>query len=216
MSEHVIEIDIESEIQKIVRQLDSLPDQIAAPRILQQALNSAGRKVRKQIVQNAQGEYAIKERKVLRDKEKGAPQVLPANTSNLTTVIRSRGPMQDIMTFMTRPNAKTGAAAAKVLSSSSFKSLEKDHLKAFVTKFESGHVAIVQRDPPQKYTDARMKEKRVKKYGPKADMTRIRKLLSPSVPHMLNNEAVRGPAEDMTYELLQAEIQKRIDKIKLG
>lgn len=216
MSENVIEIDIESEIQKIIAQLHSLPDQVAAPRILQQALNSAGRKVRRQIVLNAQGEYAIKKRKVLRDKDEGAPQVLTASTSDLTTVIRSRGPMQDIMTFMTRPNMETGAAAARVLSSSSFKSLETDRLKAFVTRFGSGHVAIVQRDPPRKYSVAKSISKRREKYGAKADMTKIKKLLSPSVPHMLSNEAVRGPAEDMTYELLQAEIQRRIDKLNLG
>ena len=47
-------------------------------------------------------------------------------------------------------------------------------------------------------------------------MTKIRKLLSPSVPHMLDNEAVRGQAEEQTYALLQAEIQKRIDQINLS
>lgn len=216
MSENVIEIDIESEIQKIIQQLDSLPDQIAAPKVLKNALNSAGRKVRRQIVRNAQGEYAIKERKVLRDKEEGAPQVLSASTSNLTTVIRSRGPMQDIMTFMTRPNTETGAAAAKVFSSGSLSPLEMHGLKAFVVKFSSGHVAIVQRAPPQRYSDSESISKRIKKYGPRPDMTKIRKLLSPSVPHMLNNEAVRGPAEELTYALLQAEIQKRIDQINLS
>ena len=103
-----------------------------------------------------------------------------------------------------------------MLSSSSFKPLEVNGLKAFVARFESKHVAIIQRDPPQKYSESKFIEKRNKKYGPKPDMTKIKKLLSPSVPHMLNNEAVRGPAEDMTYELLQAEIRRRIEKIKLG
>lgn len=216
MSENVIEIDVESEIQKIIQQLDSLSDQVAAPRILQQALNSAGRKVRKQFIIGAYGKYALKDRKVLKDKSKGGPELLTASTSNLTAVIRSRGPMQEIMTFMTRPNTATGAAAAKVLSSNPFRPLGTDRLKAFVARFSSRHIAIVQRDPPRKYSDAKSKSRRVKLYGPKADMTKIKKLLSPSVPHMLNNEAVRGPAEDMTYELLQAEIQRRIDKIKLG
>ena len=47
-------------------------------------------------------------------------------------------------------------------------------------------------------------------------MTKIRKLLSPSVPHMLDSETVRGQAEELTYEILQAEIQKRIDQIHLN
>lgn len=216
MSEEIIRIDIESELQRVIGQLHSLPDQVASPKLLKNALNAAARKVRKQIVRDARGEYAIKRREVLRDKSEGGPEVLTASASNLSAAIRSRGPMQDIMTFMTRPNTATGAAAARVLSSGSLKPLEIHGLKAFVTTFSNGHVAIVQRAPPQRYSDAKSRGNRIKHYGPKADMTKIKKLLSPSVPHMLNNEAVRGPAEDMTYELLQAEIQKRIDRIKLG
>ena len=216
MSEDVIQIDIESELRKVIGRLHDLPDQIAAPKLLKNALNSTARKVRKQMVRDVQGEYAIKKRKVLRDKSEGAPQVLTASTSNLSAAIRSRGPMQDIMTFMTRPNTATGAAAARVLSSGSLRPLEIHGLKAFVTTFSNGHVAIVQRAPPQRYSDAKSRSSRVKRYGAKADMTKIRKLLSPSVPHMLDNEAVRGQAEELTYEILQAEIQKRIDQIHLN
>lgn len=196
MSEHVIEIDIESEIQKIVRQLDSLSDQIASPKLLKNALNSAARKVRKQMVQDVKGEYAVTKQSILRDKAQGAPQVFTASPSNLSAAIHSRGAMQDIMSFKTRPNTETRPASAQVLASGTLKPLETNGLKAFLATFASGHTAIVDRRGPERVP--------------------IKKLLSPSVPHMLNNEAVRGPAEDMTYELLQAEIQKRIDKIKLG
>jgi hypothetical protein len=44
-------------------------------------------------------------------------------------------------------------------------------------------------------------------------MTRIKKLLSPAVPFMLGNETVRGQAEALAYETLQAEIDKRIAKV---
>ena len=90
MSEDVIQIDIESELQKVIGRLHDLPDQIAAPKLLKNALNSTARKVRKQMVRDVQGEYAIKKRKVLRDKSEGAPQVLTASTSNLSAAIRSR------------------------------------------------------------------------------------------------------------------------------
>lgn len=196
MSETVIEIDVESELQKIVQQLDSLPDQIAAPKLLKNALNSAARKVRKQMVQDVQKTYAISRKKVLRDKSEGGPQVYTASVSNLFAAIHARGHMQDIMTFRTRRNTKNRPAAARVLASSSLKDLEIHGIKAFLATFSSGHTAIVQREGEKPMP--------------------LKKLLSPSVPHMLNNEAVRGPAEDMTYELLQAEIQKRIDKIRLG
>ena len=190
--ESIVQIDVDAELQKIIRQLNSLPDQIAAPDILKNALNATARKVRKQLVKDAKGQYAIKDTEVLKDEDRGAPKVLAATTANMSAAIQSRGPMQEIMTFMTRPNQGAGAAAAKVLASGGMKSLEIDGLKAFVTKFASGHVAIVQRRGP--------------------DRLPVKKLLSPAVPFMLGNEAVISQAEALTYETLQAEIQKRIDK----
>ena len=211
-TEGVIHIDVEGELQKIIQQLDRLPDQIAAPNILASALNTAGRKVRKQIVKDAKGVYAIKKKKVLTDTSQGAPKLFTASQSTMEAVIRSKGPMQDIMNFMTRPNKGTGAAAAKVLSSSSMKPLIKGDLKAFVTTFATGHVAIVQRDPPATYT-SRYGAARRNLYGANADMTKIKKLLSPAVPHMLGNETVRDQAEVLAYETLQAEIQKRVERV---
>ena len=43
-------------------------------------------------------------------------------------------------------------------------------------------------------------------------MTKIKKLLSPAVPHMLGNEEVMAQAEQLTFSVLEAEVQKRIDK----
>lgn len=193
MSESMIQIDVEGELQKIIQQLDRLPDQIAAPNILKNAVNATARKVRKQLVKDAKGEYAIKDTKGLKDESKGAPKVLTASAANMTAAVRSRGPMQDIMAFMTRPNQGTGAAAAQIMASGSMKPLEMGGLKAFVTKFASGHVAIVQRKG--------------------ADRLPVKKLLSPAVPVMLGNERVRSQAEALAYETLQAEIDKRIAKV---
>lgn len=192
-TEAIISIDVEEELQKIIQRLNRLQDQIAAPNILKNALNATARKVRKQLVKDAKGEYAIKNAKVMKDESQGAPKVLTASTANMSAAIRSRGPMQDIMTFMTKPNTKTGAAAAQVLASGGMKPLKMDGLKAFVTKFASGHVAIVQRKG--------------------ADRLPVKKLLSPAVPFMLGNETVRGQAEALAYETLQAEIDKRIQEV---
>lgn len=191
--ESLVVIDTDHELTKIISKLNGLRNQLGAPDAFRKALNSTGRAVRKQIIKDAKGEYAISDRKALTDKKKGGPELLPASTSTLAATIRSRGPMQDIMAFMTRPNSETGAAAAKVLNSSQMKSLEVDGLKAFVARFSSGHVAIVQRLGPERLP--------------------VKKLLSPSVPHMLNNEAVRSKAEAMTYEMLQREIERQIDKV---
>ena len=120
-NESMIHIDVEEELQKIIQQLNRLSDQIAAPNILRNALNSTARKVRKQMVTDVKGEYAIKNTKALRDTAQGGPKVLTASSGSLSAAIRSRGPMQDSMSFMTRPNTKTGAARAKILSSGSLK-----------------------------------------------------------------------------------------------
>lgn len=210
-NEGTIRIDVEEELKKIISQLGTLQAQIAAPNILKNALNATARKVRKQIVKDAKGEYAIKNSKILKDESQGAPKVLTATAANMSAAIRSRGPMQDIMAFMTRPNQGTGAAAAQVLASSSMKPLEAGGLKAFVATFASGHTAIVQRHPPGEYSDG--KNARAAKYGAGADMTKLKKLLGPAVPHMLGNETVREQAEALTYATLEQEIQKRIDKV---
>ena len=192
-TEAMIRIDVEGELEKIIQRLNRLPDQIAAPNILKNAINSTARKVRKQLVKDAKGEYAVKNTKALKDESQGGPKVLTATTANMSAAIQSRGPMQDIMAFMTRPNTKTGAAAAKVLASGGMKPLEMGDLKAFVTKFASGHVAIVQRKG--------------------AERLPVKKLLSPAVPLMLGNETVRNQAEVLAYEILQGEIDKRIQKV---
>ena len=192
-TEAMIRIDVEGELEKIIQRLNRLPDQIAAPNILKNAINSTARKVRKQLVKDAKGEYAVKNTKALKDESQGGPKVLTATTANMSAAIQSRGPMQDIMAFMTRPNTKTGAAAAQVLASGGMKPLEMGGLKAFVTKFASGHVAIVQRKG--------------------AERLPVKKLLSPAVPLMLGNETVRNQAEVLAYEILQGEIDKRIQKV---
>lgn len=206
-----LEIDAEAQIRAIVQKLDRLPDQIAAPNILKNALNATARKVRKQFTKDAAGQYAIKDKSILKKEDQGAPKVYTASVSDLEAAIKSKGPMQDIMAFMTRPNTATGAAAAQVLKSGTMKALETGELKAFVTTFASGHTAIVQRHPPAEYSSGR--GQRADRYGSGADMTKIKKLLSPAVPHMLGNETVMAQAERLTFETLQAEIQKRIDKV---
>ena len=137
MSREIIQIDVDGEIAKMVSQLHSLPDQIASPQILRNALNSVARKVRKQMVQDVKSEYAVTKQKILRGKTQGAPQVLTASPSSLSAVIRSRGPMQDILSFKTRPNTADSAASAQIMASGNLKPLETHGLKAYLSTFAS-------------------------------------------------------------------------------
>lgn len=187
--ESILQIDTDEELAKIMAKLDGLPEMLGAPKILKNALNSTARKVRQQIIKDSKGRYALKQKKALQSESK----ILSASASTLEATVLSKGPMRDIMDFMTQPNTKTGAAAAKVLNESSMKPLEAGDLKAFITTFRSGHTAIVQRRG--------------------AERLPVKKLLSPAVPHMMGNEEVRAQAEAMAYANLQREIEKRIEQV---
>ena len=192
MSQNVtITIDAEAEIKEIIKKLDTLHDK--APSVLKNAINATARKVRTQMIKDAQSRYVVKDKGALKNEAKGGPKVYTARVTNLEAEIKSKGSMQDIMAFMTKPNTQAGAAAARVLNSGSFKALEVSGLKAFVATFKSGHQAIVQRKGK--------------------DRLPVKKLLSPAIPIMLGSEEISSKAEKLAYEVLQEEIQKRIDKI---
>lgn len=184
-----MQIDTDEELARVMRQLKTLPQQLGAPNVLKNALNSTARKVRRQIIKDSKGRYALKEKKALQSESK----ILSASASTLEAAVLAKGPMRDIMDFMTQPNTDTAAAAAKVLNSGAMKPLEAGGLKAFITTFRSGHTAIVQRRG--------------------AERLPVKKLLSPAVPHMMGNEEVRAEAEALAYETLQREIGKRIEQL---
>ena len=102
-----------------------------------------------------------------------------------------------IEAFKYKDNTSTDAARGKVLKASGLKSLQKGNLKAFITKFGSGHVSVVQRKGTSRLP--------------------LKKLLSPSIPTMVGNEAkVYGIVKPNIEKNLQKNIQKQIDKILGG
>ena len=125
----VLQIDTDEELARVMRQLKTLPQQLGAPNVLKNALNSTARKVRRQIIKDSKGRYALKEKKALQSESK----ILSASASTLEAAVLAKGPMRDIMDFMTQ------------LNSGAMKPLEAGGLKAFITTFRSGHTAIVQR-----------------------------------------------------------------------
>ena len=209
-----IEVDTQAEIVRIGQRLERLAFQ--APDILRLSINAAARKVRKQITKDAAGTYTIDE-SILKDRKMGAPSLKTAKPGNVEAVIRSRGPVNDLIDFLTRPNEPSSdAARVKVMQSGGLKLLERGGAPAVVVKFESGHVAVVQRVVGETYTVGGA-AKRVEKHGmPRRgqwpDMTRIKKLMGPSVPSMLANEEIQEKARAMLYMVLDQEIDKRIAK----
>ena len=104
-----IEVDTQAEIVRIGQRLA-----FQAPDILRLSINAAARKVRKQITKDAADTYTIDE-SILKDRSKGAPKVQTAKPGNIEAVIRSKGPVNDLMDFLVRPGSD--GAKAKVLQS---------------------------------------------------------------------------------------------------
>lgn len=204
--ELLVTVDVDTELEKVMRSLQKLPDQLAAPQILQKALTSTARKTRNRLIKDTGKRYALSKPDALKAESK-----IETNTSENSATIVSKGAMRDIMDFMTQPNSDTAAAAAQVLNSSSMSPLESNGMKAFVTRFSSGHIAIVQRQSGKKYTSTGASA-RIEKYGSKIDITKIKKLLSPAVPQMLGNKDSVDAAQALALELLNSELDKQIAK----
>ena len=120
----------------------------------------------------------------LKDMKAKAPQAL-------------KNAVNELADFKYKDNTSTDAARGKVLKASGLKSLQKGNLKAFITKFGSGHVSVVQRKGTSRLP--------------------LKKLLSPSIPTMVGNEAkVYGIVKPNIEKNLQKNIQKQIDKILGG
>nr|DAO33943.1 MAG TPA: minor tail protein [Caudoviricetes sp.] len=169
--------------------------------------------MKRKIGQRTRKRYAISDKKILTDRKQGGMYLERATGTSTEATLISMGGMVEVMAYMTRRNTETTAAMLKVLNESSFVGLgEKRGPKAFVATFESGHTAIVQRVSGEFYTRGRAK--REEKYGPKADMTKIRKLMAPAVP-MLYGKTYEEATQDY-YSILQKHIQREVERVLDG
>lgn len=206
-----IEVDTQGQIVAIGQRLEKLA--FEAPDVLRLSLNAAARKVRRQLVKDVAETYTVKD-STLKESGKGAPRLQTAKPGKLEAVIRSKGPMLDLLEFMVRSSDQ--GVQAKVLESGSLKFLERGGAAAFIGRFSSGHTAVLQRQVGQTYTFSGAKD-RIRRYGTPSngqwpDLTRVKKLLGPSVPGMMANETVQAGARELLYQVLDQEIDKRIQK----
>lgn len=165
-----------------------------APVVLKQALNATAKDARTMLANRAKDIYVIQKSKFNK-----AMEIKPAKLRKPEAFIVTAGAPLELIDFKTNPKVPSVGAArpeittGKVLVKSSMKRLEMGDLKAFVAKFKSGHVSIVQRRGP--------------------DRLPLRKLFSPSIPKMIGNEEeVYGAVKPKIAELLDANIRKYIKK----
>lgn len=186
----VFTVDDNGMVQTIANQLGEYADK--APTVLKQALNATAKDVRSMLAEQAKEIYIVQKSKFNK-----AMKIKNASARKLEALIVTAGAPLELIDFKTNPKKpSTGSArpdvmTGKVLVQSSMKRLEMGNLKAFVAKFKSGHVSIVQRKGPERLP--------------------VKKLLSPSIPKMIGNEKqVYGEVEPKIAELLDANIRKYI------
>lgn len=206
-----LQVDAEEPIQEVLKRLDDLPKMLESPKVVAAAINSTARITKNKIVKDTKERYATSNDSVYKNVSDGAPKIEAATGGNLTAAIVSSGSMQEIRDFDSKPNSGASAAAARVLSGSSMRSLEHQGVKAFLARFSSGHEAIVQRVPGDTYTSAGAST-RAQKWGAKSDMTRIEKLLSPSAPQMFGNSETVDAALEKAASVLDKQMEKQIEK----
>lgn len=210
----LIQFEFPEETLKMIE--DALGDMKSESRkVLKNAVNATARQAKKDLAKKAQETYAVKQTKF----SKEIPDAKKATVADPTATITIKGTATSLSDFKVTPStvasSRRSAAAvkAKVLLKSSMKDLtSQSGAKAFIARFASGHVTVVQRVPGEEYR--RDKEKRRKKYGRRIDVTRIKKLLSVSVPQMVGDqERVLGVVEPHIYSNLMSNIQKEITKV---
>lgn len=207
-----IEVDTQGQMVAIGQRLERLA--FEAPNVLRLSLNAAARQVRKQLTRDVADTYTVED-SVLKDSSKGAPRLQTAKPGRMEAVIRSRGPMLDLLEFMVRSSDR--GVQAKVLESGGLKFLERGGASAFIGQFANGHRAVLQRQVGQTYTMA-VAQVRIKQYGTPSngqwpDLTRVKKLLGPAVPSMMANEEVQDRGRALLYQVLNQEIDKRISRM---
>lgn len=185
-----LRLDLDAQMRDLSARLGQFRSE--APRAMANAMNKTARRIRRKITQDAKGRY------VLRDKTRlNATQVKLSNArpSQLTASMFAKGEMQELLDFMVseRPvGVNQTRYFASVLKSSALKAFDKDP-RPFLATFQSGHTAIVVRKGKKRFP--------------------LEKLLSPAVPHMLNNPRIAQEAREMMADLLPQTISQEIERI---
>jgi len=194
------------EIDEIINGLmDDMPKKI--PSVIKAAVNQTAKNTKKSLVPLAKEKYAVKAGRLKKD-----IKMKNATVRELEAIIESSGHMLGLIDFKVNPGkAYTGderpnSIKAKVIKANAQKEMvQKDGNgnatnKAFVVKFASGRLAVVERDP----------EKVARNTGREA----LKVLYSPSVTQLLGNkETLKNKIEPQVKESLRRYIFEQMDAL---
>lgn len=206
----VIDISIDAADQLLIveRMLGDLKGK--APSTLRNAVNATAKKMRTQLHQQAKKVYVTKEYNY-----KSEVEIRKATISTLTARLRTSGERTALSKHKVSPQRlahgkeRPKQYKAKVLKKSKLEAMRNGNLKAFLVRFKSGHLALVQRNPAEQYDDP---SERLKKYGMGADISRIVEKRSLSIAEMLGGKNVYGVVEPEMGSLLQQEVERFVEK----
>lgn len=173
--------------------------------VLRTAINNTAKQTVTLLVDEANRQYYITKGKV-----KKTMTTKKATAGNLQAVITSSEPVNELYDFKVNPrtyvrgggvprgykgNVRRNKKASKLVLKPGAAG---DQYKAFVVRYQSGHITVGQRVPGKK-----MKSKPEKEF--------VKTLLSPSTPNMLGYEqGVYGVVKPKMYDMLQQNIQTQI------
>lgn len=194
----MIKVDVSQEsINNIVKKLGDMHAKI--PIVLRKSINDATKQIRNQIARKVKQRYVYEKYNAKIKDVKDLMKIEKATVSNLSASIKATGELNEIKEFKVSsltPNARVSYISAKVLKKSGMTPLVSGKVKAFAMKFKkSGHVSVVTRIPTIRGRNGRDK---------------IRKLMSPSVAHMVKKtyeEEINGA------QILQESLNKTVAKL---
>ena len=173
--------------------------------VLRTAINNTAKQTVNLLADEANKQYYITKTKV-----KKTITTKKATAGNLVALITSAEPVNELYDFKVSPrtyirgggvpggykgNVRRDKSASKLILKPG---VSGDKYRAFVVKYQSGHITVGQRVPGK-----RMKSKPEKEF--------VKSLLSPSTPNILGYEqGVYGVVEPQMYDMLQKNIQTQI------
>lgn len=207
-------IDVRGELEDIEDRLGDLRHK--APVVLTKALNDTAKWAGRELAASAQNRYRIQKLKFAKEF-----RTTKATKNNLVATIYAEGTALSSSKFKISPTSPSASmkgsqpvklAILKKQSPKTITSGRGNGLQAFIAEFQSGHVAVVQREPPKDYKSKGWSSRKKRwasfyKRTGRLDKTRIQEFYGPSVPKMLEKVGV-------TENFLEAEQPKILEHLQ--
>lgn len=172
--------------------------------LMKKSINAAGKEIQKLAIKEDTERYAFKKKSTVKEGVK-EEKATAGNLEYIINAVNERLEIGDYHVSNMKPGRRPKKGInGKVLEKNASKTLKSDGVLAFVTQFESGHIAVVVRVPGKTYANPAERESKG------WDTTKIEKLLSPSVHKSLKHSFPYKEKE--AYKILLEEISKNLNK----